>query len=151
MLSAFWGILGLLTLVTLFVAYANFPEYVDPGFLGTDHEIKLDRNRFFFIFSGLYLVVNLMTYIAIRAAGSLKKGLRIMQTTQYLRTLVGLKVLIIGANLFLITLMIFTRSAIETQGVSTIWHWPLLWIGPLIMVSGLVYLMYTMLFPARES
>jgi hypothetical protein len=146
LMSALWGIMGLITLVTLFVTYANFPEYVNTGFPGTDLEIRFDRHRYFFVFAGLYLLVNLVIYIAIRIWSSLKSG----QVMQHLRTLVGLKTLVIGANLFLITLMIFTRSVIGDQSMSAIWYWPLLWIGPLVMVSGLVFIIYTMLFPAHE-
>ena len=150
MLSAFWGILGLITLVTLFIVYASFPEYVNQGFL-LDHGIQLDRQRFFFIFSGLYLAVNLITYIAIKTTGSLKKGSRALSAIQHLRTMVSLKILVIGANLFLVMLMIFVSSAIGGQGNSSSWYLPLLWVGPLVMVAGLSYLIFTMLFPAREG
>ncbi len=149
LLSAVWGILGLTVLVTLFLIYANYPDYSSLDFLGSVKGMTLDRHRFFFWFVGLFLVINLSFYAATGVINQIGNSTRLLSNAQHLRTLVALKVLVIGANLFLLTLMIFLRSALVAQDLPGSWQWLVMLMGPLTMVSGLVYLLYAMLFPVK--
>lgn len=149
MLSALWGILGLLALVTLFIIYVNYPDYVSLDFLALPEQLQLDRHRFFFIFSGLYLVVNLVTFIALRLVYGFRNISQSVHPKQHLKTAIALKTLVVGANIFLITLMIYSRSSIEAQSLAASWHWLVLMLGPLVIVSGLIFLIYTWLFPGQ--
>ena len=151
MLSALWGIVGLLALITLFIAYANFPDYFSLNFLGLDSELQMDRHRFFYVFAGLFLAVNLITYVGLRTASSLNSSYQLSNSAQHLKMLVAIKVLVVGANLFLITLMIYSRAAIEAQSLTGVLHWLILFIGPAIMLFGLFYLLYIVLFPVRSG
>jgi hypothetical protein len=46
--------------------------------------------------------------------------------------------------------MIYSKSAIESQSLVDSGHWALLMAGPLVMVMGLIYLFYVLMFPHRE-
>jgi len=149
MLSALWGLLGLITIVALFVVYANFPESSRLRLPELGLDIAIDRHNYFFTFSGLYLTINIVLYLAIRAANNLKKVFQSVQTLQHLRTMVAVKILAIGANLFLMSLIVYAKMIIESQGLLS-GNWFLMLLGPLIMIAGLGYLFYVLLKPHRE-
>ena len=151
MLSALWGIVGTLALITLFVVYTNFPEYFRLDFLGLNTEARWDRHGFFYVFTGMFLAVNLITFVGLRVANSLNSSYRISNAAQHVKVLVAIKILVVGANLFLITLMIYAKAAIEAQSLSVVLHWTILVVGPVIMISGLSYLLYVILFPVRTD
>lgn len=153
MLSALWGLLGLIAIITLFIIYANLPSIINVDFLKSDLTQELDRNHFFFMFCGLYLAVNLIIYLAIRAANNLSKVYQTIHREQHLKMTIAVKVLACGANLFIITLMIYSRSAIVAQslaGAGSL-HWILLLTGPLVMVSGLLYLLFVLMYPHHKA
>ncbi len=149
MLSAFWGLLGLITIATLFVIYTNFPDYGTFPIPGYGISIELDRHTYFFSFCGLYFTINLILYIAARAANNLKKVFTSFDPIQHLRTMVSVKILACGANIFLMSLMIYSKSVINTQNPVS-GHWLLIMVGPFIMVAGLIYLFYILVKPYRE-
>ena len=92
MLSAVWGLLGLITMCTLFVIYANFPEYSRLDFQG----LNMNGQTFFYAFTGLFLIVNLMVYVTVKTANGIgRKDLRI-PSHQKLRISVAVKTMVIG-------------------------------------------------------
>jgi hypothetical protein len=151
MLSALWGLLAILTLVTLFVTYANFPDYFSLNFMGLDTDMQLDRHNFFYIFAGLFLIVNLITYAGLRTMNSLNSAYRLANPQHYLKISVAIKILVVGANLFLLILMAYSRAAIEAQSLTGVIHWLILFIGPVIMLSGLGYFLFVLLKPVRSD
>lgn len=150
MLSALWGLLGLITIATLFVIYTNFPDQGTFPIPDFGVSIELDRHSYFFSFCGLYLTINLILYIAARAANNLNKVFTSLDTIQHLRTMVSVKILACGANVFLMSLMIYSKSVITTQNPAS-GHWLLMMIGPFIMIAGLIYLFYILVKPYRET
>lgn len=151
LLSALWGLLGVLVVLILFIVYANFPEHGSLDFFNTGKEIQLGRQLFFSFFAGAFLIVNLVIFLSIRMAAVLKKTFKETPTPGHLKVLVAVKTLACGANLFLCTLMIFLRSAMESQGITGSWRWMILLAGPLVMISGLLYLLYSRLNPLMND
>lgn len=151
MLSAAWGLLGLITIFSLFIIYANFPEYSTLDFQGLNREIEMTGQKFFYAFSGLFLIVNLMVYLTIKTTNSIgRKALRI-HPQQKLRISVAVKTMAIGANLFLVVLMIYLKYTIEVPAQVVFWPWIFLVIGPFIIVTGLLYLSYIWINPVSGS
>ncbi len=151
MLSALWGIVGLLALATLFVTYTNFPNYFNLSFIGWETDMRMDRHGFFYTFAGLFLVLNLITYVGLRSTKSLNASYQLYDGNQHLRLTVSIKTLVIGANLFLLTLTAYSRAAIEAQSLTGVYHWSILLIGPVIMLLGLIYLLYVLLYPIQSA
>jgi len=151
MLSALWGLLGLITIFSLFIIYANFPEHSSLDFQGLNQGISVNGQKFFYAFFGLFMIVNLMVYLTIKTTNSIgRKALRILPQ-QKLRISVAVKSMAIGANLFLLVLMIYLKYAIEVPDPAIFWHWILLVIGPFIIVVGLIYLFYIWINPVSSS
>ena len=148
MLSALWGIFGFVALIVLFIIYANYPDYVSLDILGIDSIRQLNRQDFFLLFIGLYLLVNLIIFSGIRATDSFSK-LNKLARQQQLRIAIAMKTMAVGGNLFLITLMIFMRSIIVSQTIPQSSSFIILLVGPLIIAFGLFFLLYVSMFPSR--
>lgn len=151
MLSAVWGLLGLITIFSLFIIYANFPEYSTIDFQGLNREIKMTGQKFFYTFSGLFLIVNLMVYLTIKTTNFIGRKALQIQPQQKLRISVAVKTTAIGANLFLVVLMIYLKYIMEVPDQVMSWPWIFLIIGPFIIVSGLLYLSYIWINPVSGS
>ena len=147
-LSAIWGLLGLVALVALFLIYANFNEPANLDFLNLEQGLVFDRQRFFYTFGGLFLLVNLMVFLTIRTTETLRKAAVMIHQTQQLKIGVALKVMACGANIFILVVMIYLKSAIENADVQSFWFLPGLLFGPLLIVCGLIYLLFVMWYPA---
>ena len=148
-LSALWGLLGIIALVTLFVVYTNFNSTVLLG--NMDWGISLDKQRFFSVFCSLYLLVNLITFIAIRTIGGLKSKIKPLLASLQLPILVALKIMVVGANIFLITLMFYINSTMTDNLAFQSWQGFAMLVGPVIMLSGLIYLAIIMVKPIARS
>jgi hypothetical protein len=148
-LSALWGLLGIIALVTLFFVYTNFNSRV---LLGTmDWGISLDKQRFFSVFCSLYLLVNLITFIAIRTISGLKSKVKPLLTSLQLPMLVALKTMVVGANIFLIILMLYVSSTMTTNHAIESWQWLAMMVGPVIILAGLIYLAIILVKPIANS
>jgi hypothetical protein len=151
LLSALWVMLGTIALLTLFIVYANFQEQVDLSFFDANLDFVVGRDHFFLVFGGSFLLLNLVIFTAIRSANALKKVSKNILPDHHLRFLVSVKVLVCGANIFLITLMIFVKSSLNTQSLPISWEWMVLMLGPLIMCSGLIFLLTVMFAPVKQG
>ncbi len=150
MLSALWGILVLIVLFTLFIVYANFPDGMNLEFLDLERTVYFERQRFFYVFAALILVINLIIYLTIRVTATLKRMSISLSSSQHLRIAVAVKIMVCGGNFFLIILMIYLKSAIESESAVGLLPWLALMLGPVVIVVGLFYLFYILVKPVND-
>ena len=127
-------------LMTLFFIYSNFTGSIDLEVLG----FELGRQRFFLVFFALFLTINLLILLAIKAAHAAKKVSNKLHSEQVLRITVASKLMVCGANIFLIILMSFLRPTADTHIDPGSWDWLLLLVGPVVIVFGLLFLLFVL-------
>ena len=138
LLSAFWGLLGLAVLITLFLIYANFPQqhsWTLPQQLGS---IKLDKELFFYIMTGAFILCNGLYYLGVKI---LSRGTA-ARTSQVFGIRNSLKIQIVGVNLFLITLMVYLKMSSQFSTPESALVSIMFYLGPILMLIGVFALIY---------
>jgi len=142
LLTALWGLLCLATVAVLLLVYANLPlqlSWTLPDELGG---FDLTREGFFYSMAGAFILINILYYLVARLPQKFKR-VKFMGSQQLdLGLAVSLKIQVIGFNIFLVCLMIFLSMSSQYASDATGLLPLLFYVGPAIMVLGLLSLIY---------